>query len=657
MGNTKTKIETHINKISNIHIWNQISKQPESSFYSQTQVVKLIIDLKDNDSIYFLQTNKYFYHFFFCQDFLSFPKRNLVVPDNRIFNRNNYNNGPERRFILGTLCYYLDKKLWVFELMAGDPLEGELFVKSFNIIKKNVFFGSELKYHPKSFLHQNIIKTDEIIQKSDIKIITSNEIYGSMEYQSLTLGTTYGILKILEKVEQNEEIEQSITPEHILVTGEIPVDIPPVAGLITSTFQAPLSHVALLSANRNTPNMALKNAIDKDFIQSLNGKFVKLVVTRQEFQVIEFPDGKQSKEYLDWEQKMERKKSRIPKIEVLFSDENIGLIQLQNLQEIHLAMVGHKAYTLNGLKAINLPKKIDVPGFVIPFYFYLQFSQQFDIENSILKSQEFEQSPENRRKMLKELQEKIKKSHIDSQLIESIKEKISEIEKEFEETIKNHFDGFIFRSSTNVEDLPGFTGNGLFESLPIKSISDEEIEKTMLEIYSSLWSFKTIEELKLFQIDLSKISMAIIVQPFLSKNMKANGVALTGNPYKPAYPSFFVNIQSSKGSVTDSKSNVNPEQIFIFENSRKNETENKDEKVICQEVVSTSSLVDSPILNSNDISNLNSLLKAINWKFGGLYYKHGCNSAEVEFLVPNDEDFIFVVQSRPFQIEMNENLN
>lgn len=47
----------------------------------------------------------------------------------------------------------------------------------------------------------------------------------------------------------------------IVVSKEVPVDIPPVAGLITEQLQTPLCHIALLCSNRKTPNMGLVDAI------------------------------------------------------------------------------------------------------------------------------------------------------------------------------------------------------------------------------------------------------------------------------------------------------------------------------------------------------------------------------------------------------------
>src|SRR5690606_19791676 len=54
--------------------------------------------------------------------------------------------------------------------------------------------------------------------------------------------------------------DERLGPDVIVITDDVPNDIPLVGGLITEAFQTPLAHVNVLSANRGTPNAALRNA-------------------------------------------------------------------------------------------------------------------------------------------------------------------------------------------------------------------------------------------------------------------------------------------------------------------------------------------------------------------------------------------------------------
>ena len=83
---------------------------------------------------------------------------------------------------------------------------------------------------------------------------------------------------------------------------------------------------------------------------------------------------------------------------------------------------------------------------------------------------------------------------------------------------------FSKRSSSNAEDLPNFNGAGLYESIKIDDI--KKIENVIKTIWKSIYSLHAITERNKFQIDHSKVAMAILIQPLIS-NFTFSGVALT----------------------------------------------------------------------------------------------------------------------------------
>ncbi|MFT5261578.1 MAG: pyruvate,water dikinase [Polaribacter sp.] len=58
-----------------------------------------------------------------------------------------------------------------------------------------------------------------------------------------------------------------------------------VAGIITTEFQTPLSHINVLSHNRNTPNMALRDGWDNALLNSFLGELVYLKVRSDSFEI------------------------------------------------------------------------------------------------------------------------------------------------------------------------------------------------------------------------------------------------------------------------------------------------------------------------------------------------------------------------------------
>jgi hypothetical protein len=76
-----------------------------------------------------------------------------------------------------------------------------------------------------------------------------------------------------------DELESAaLGPQVIVVTDQVPNDIPLVGGLITEAFQTPLAHVNLLSRNRDTPNMALVDARNDAGVAPWLGELVRLSV-------------------------------------------------------------------------------------------------------------------------------------------------------------------------------------------------------------------------------------------------------------------------------------------------------------------------------------------------------------------------------------------
>src|SRR5688572_14566324 len=75
--------------------------------------VLFVIDRKDRNKIYYVNTKRYAFH----KDFVNGTY--LSLERGREFFENNYLN-PNRRFILGTIAYQTPIKRWAFESWEGD---------------------------------------------------------------------------------------------------------------------------------------------------------------------------------------------------------------------------------------------------------------------------------------------------------------------------------------------------------------------------------------------------------------------------------------------------------------------------------------------------------------------------------------------------------
>ena len=125
---------------------------------------------------------------------------------------------------------------------------------------------------------------------------------------------------------------------------------------------------------------------------------------------------------------------------------------------------------------------------------------------------------------LESVRESIQKRVVDPSLVQRVRERMQQIAPASR---------WILRSSTNAEDLAGFTGAGLYRSIRIKAGADEvQIAAAIAEVWASVWLQGAFEERSWYRVDHAAVGMAILVQPYVDGAV-ANGVAITANPFVP----------------------------------------------------------------------------------------------------------------------------
>jgi len=592
--------------------WQQLSSQPNSHIAAHAQVVKFVIDRFDSWKIYYINSNKWPIHY-------DFVYANIDRYPHELFNLREY-RGKNRRFVMGSIVYYRDQKQWALETIPGDTMSSDLLLKAYQTIQESSFFGGKIKFRPQSELHEQ--RAQEL--KNKMPIWDLQEFQSGIQFQPMTLGTSYGYLRIVKGTLDPTTVQ----PRDILVTEHVPDDLPVCAGLITSKMQAPLAHIALLLENRQTPNMVSIGAFKDQNFLSLEGRAVKLDVLAQDFKITQTTDSA----VYQYGNRRKPKTALAAKRDLT----DIGLPDLCDVNLKKIGAVGGKAAYLGEMCQIK--DKVHLPdGFVIPTYHYDQHLKNNKLTTSINQFlSEFSASPQKIKlaETLKKIRQQIKTAPVNVSLIAEI---------------KNHLRRFpqkkiIFRSSANAEDLKGFSGAGLYDSTTLSATSsDKKIATALRTVWASLWNLRAFQERDWYKMDHKSVAMAVIIQPYID-SLYANGVAITANPFYEARPGYLINVQTMSGSITGAKNGESPESLLVYNYSDTLETH----------VLSRSRLNQGrPILSSEQIQNLMDALRAIHSHFITQSIYQTGEAMDVEFLI-NQKGRVIIVQARPYRVTFRE---
>jgi pyruvate,water dikinase len=514
--------------------------------------VKVVLDQLDGDALYFQNSQKYQIHYQFAAAHLSGGGR-PVVTSLSSFNTSEYYL-PDRRFLLGAVTYYEQPAVWALEIAPYDTAAPEMIGKLFSGVARAGWFGPGLVFHPTS----ESIAAARASLPAGIPVKTSEQLFAAIDYQPLNLASAVGRLRFLAAADLATTY---VSYRDIVVLDTVPNDISVVMGIITQEFQTPLSHVNVLSQNRKTPNMGLRQATANTQLRALEGSWVRLTVGATSWS-IEAVDSAAAE--ADW---LTRRPTPVvlPAVDLQTRDlRNIedvvveGALPLREAIKAAIPAYGGKAAHYSILyKTAGLPVR---KAFAVPAYHYVQFMEQngfYQRLDALLADPSFRDQPEVRDAQLKQLRKDMKNAPVDPQFQEELRAKMA-----------TDYPGLTlrFRTSTNSEDLDGFPCAGCYESHTGDPADWEDVLDAVRESWASIWLFRTFEERAYSGIDHRSVVMALLVHHNFPDE-EANGVALTANPYDSSglQPGFYVNVQTGgDAEVVHPPAGVTSDQ-FIYQ--------------------------------------------------------------------------------------------
>jgi hypothetical protein len=474
----------------------------QGRFYALPHLM-FVIDRAAKSKVYYVNSKRYSFH----SEFLN--ANYLTLERGREFFRRNYLEA-NRRFILGAIAYQTRIGKFTFELWEGDLATGEIVSEAYKAISESFF--APIYFKPNS-AHQEDVSARLMGDGGGVPRLLAREINPPLDYLPLNIATSVGVLRIIDRMSDSTIIDRN----EIVIFRDPPISLTPLQGLITTTFSTPLAHVNLLAKGWGAPNAYIKDA-DKLF-KPLEGRFVYFE-TREDGYTLRPAD---SNETLEAGRRLAKRSDLLtPEADLEFKE----LADLKDQRKHDAKRFGAKSANLGevtyAVRTGAVRNVIAPPGFTIPFFYYAQFIEENKLDDAItemLGDDRFNHDPAYRKQRLAELRAKIQSGSLNEALVRAVIER-------WRATLGGK--GVFVRSSTNSEDLPNFSGAGLYASVP--NVRDEQaLLEAIKTVWASLWNYEAYEARESFGINHSAVYPAVLIQEGV--NAEAAGVLITTNPF------------------------------------------------------------------------------------------------------------------------------